>query len=96
VGVAAPELVGLHPVVEGRFGFPAGEDEPSGFSGDGSQELEALESGHLVDFAGAGGETSLEVGAVAVGDRDGVDSGAGGGNTSSSVGDSVGGTVMSS
>src|SRR5699024_667346 len=61
------------PVLEILASRPLGVDEVLVASGDGAQQLEALESGSVIDGVLAFGEALLELGTSGLGDGEGVD-----------------------
>ena len=73
VAVLVLERLAVAPLLERLLRLPTGEHEVAVVAGDGAEQHELLETGLLVDGAGAGGETGFELVALALGDLDGVD-----------------------
>ncbi len=71
--MAARERGARHPALEVLLGRPARVDEVPALTSGGTQQLEALEPGHLLDLADPGTEPLLELGSHPFWHLDGVD-----------------------
>ncbi len=72
-GMAALELGAVDPALERFFGLPSRVDEVPAFAFHRPQQLEALETGHVLHFAGTARESRLELFSTPLANLDCVD-----------------------